>query len=151
MKLIKTDSVSGVGISYRSDIEEKFKYLGSTRFEITPFMSKSNDSPNNKNEGDMIDIRWCYNLYHDNVWVYRIQLTTEYLIIEKDKQIDDDNILLEIERSFENMCKELNKQKIYYPFAAYFTTPTRDAEVVEKSISLLQLCRVDLNKYLILQ
>lgn len=151
MKLIKTDSASSVGISYRSDIEEKFKYLRDTRFDVIPSMFKASDSPNKKAEEDLINIKWRYNFYHDNDWVYGIQLITEYLITEKDKQIDDDNILLEIERSFENMCKELNKQKEHSPIVASFTTPTKDAIVDEKSISLLQSCRVDLNKYLTLQ
>jgi len=151
MKLIKSASSSSVGISYRSDIEEKFKYLRDTRFDILLSMHDAVDSPNKKAEGDLISIKWRYNYFHDNDWVYGIQLITEYLITEKDKQIDDDNILLEIERSFENMCKELDKQKTYSNVVASFQTPTKDATVDEKSISLLQSCREGLNKYLILQ
>ena len=151
MKFIKTDSISEVRISYRSDIEEKFNYLRDTRFDVIASMSKVNNSPNKKAEGDLISIKWRYNYYHDNDWVYGIQLITEYLITEKDKQIDDDNILLEIERSFENMCKELDKQKTHSNVVASFQTPTKDATVDEKSISLLQSCREGLNKYLILQ
>lgn len=151
MKFIKTNSISEVGISYRSDIEERFNYPGDTRFDVITSMSKVNDSPNKKAEGDLISIKWRYNYYHDNDWVYGIQLITEYLITEKDKQIDDDNILLEIERSFENMCKELDKQKTYSNVVASFQTPTKDATVDEKSISLLQSCREGLNKYLTLQ
>jgi len=148
MKLVKSSSSSSVGISYRSDIEEKFNYLRDTRFDVVLSTYKEDDSKNITTEQDLVNIKWRYNYYHDDEWVYGIQLITEYIITEKDKQIDDDNILLEIERSFENMCKELDKQKKYSNVVASFQTPTKDAEVYEKSTSLLLSCRVELNKYL---